>query len=832
MALTTKEVDSLVAKSRGTGWLGNRRWKRLSGAGRGGDPEAILGLIRVARDEDHPRHMTARWMIAGIWHNTREAGLREACRQTNAVAVEGLARLTSAALTGQLAQHWQPIKVGDARSLVEDEDPEVKSGTLHFLRTVPSEALDALWPVFFAQGVTTRAQDGVRPTTNSAVEQVRSALLERPDPPTPQALVHLWDEWVLAGSEDLTKALRQWNRVGGSSAEAQVASSLLLGDLSAISARDNVVVVRALIGLLGGRNEAASKLATAYLTRQAPERVLDALYELAVEDVRARDVCIRLKLAPTAVDRRVKFYVMTNQPDMYRQVDLDGSLMALVYDAAGEEERVRLRKALLSFRGLNLVQAIVGADRRTRILQMTPEELFYLTGQLQEREEWEEMWRLALELPLTTAVDVVRKIDREQWRPPNADDAALLDAFCDTPAFEGMAFRERVMKAIPPAVRVSRIRFHGRVNDLAFSPSTPEIAVGGSARVAGIVDLTRGMLIRVRRDFDASIGRVLHLGDQTVVVAERTSRLEKPCRVYEWGPEGTFQVASSLGSITSLAPYREDGYIVGARSGDFWLRNRQAQTAVRRRLSDLSLDESQWPRSLACSADGQYVGVIGRGLFVTDGAMQGVVARSQEVGYAKRALMTVDNDLVIAQENGRLALLRRNSNRLVTTKERMFDGLGGLAYVANRRQIIYADADGSLHFLNDKTLEGLTSSGGPGIGFDKATSLTVSESGDFIAVGYAANGGYGGHYTEGFVEVFDGRVGDVAAMLHRPMASAVPAQLGVLKSVKISALPDDIRPGLALLAQALEHRFRFDIGIARAVELTAGEFDIYLEEAR
>lgn len=842
MPLSPDRVHSLVQKSRGTGWLGGRRWKRLSEAGLSGDPEAIGGLISVAIEDDHPRHMAARWMIAQTWHNRRDPRLRAACRETNAVAVQGLARLTSAALCHRLYEHWNPVTVGEARALVEDDDPDVRAEALRFLRTATVEAVDPLWRAFFFQDA--RGGFGAREKSSElpSMAAIRAALLDREVPPTPEVLDHLWDTWLIDDSEDLARALRAWNRVGGLSAEVKIAASLLLGDSAALSSQDHRVgrerlepvqnvVVRALILLATGRNATARSLAASYLTREASERLLDSIFELAVTDEAARATCIELKLAPSAIDRRVKFYVMTNQPEMYRQVDLDGSLMALVYDAASEAERELLRKALLSFRGLNLVQAIVGADRRTRILQMTPEELFYLTGQLVEREEWDELWRLALELPPTTAIDVSRKIDRQKWRPSNADDAALLDAFFETPAFDGMAFRDRVMRAIPPAVKVSTVRFHGRVNDLSFAPSAPEIAVGGSARVAGVVDLTRGALKRVRHDFGASIGRVLHLGDETVVVAERTSRLDKPCRVYEWGPRGTSEVASSLGSVTSLARYRETGYVVGARSGDFWIRNQHAQSVSRRRLSDLHLDSIQWPRSMACSSDGEYVGVIGRGLFVTDGTMQTVVARSSEVGYAKRAIMTVDNDLLIAQENGRLALLRRNGSRLVASKETSFDGLGGLAYVPSRRQVIHADADGVLRFLNDKTLDERASTGGTTSGWNKATSLTISESGDFIAVGYAANGSYGEAYTDGFVEIFDGRVGDVAAMLHRPMASAVPAQLGILASMRIEALPQDIQPALSLLSRTLEHRFRYDIGISRAAQLTAGEFDIFLEES-
>ncbi len=177
----------------------------------------------------------------------------------------------------------------------------------------------------------------------------------------------------------------------------------------------------------------------------------------------------------------------------------------------------------------------------------------------------------------------------------------------------------------------------------------------------------------------------------------------------------------------------------------------------------------------------------------------------------------------MADQTGTVQLLLRRGTELTPVRSVDVAGLGGLATLPHRDQVVVADRSGGLSFLEGRSLAVAAQvppvAGDAGAPAPAATSLHVAPGGDFLAVGYDA----------GFTDLYDLRIGEVPALVTRALVGMVPLHLGTVAAARSSPdLPVAARPVLDLLQTALEHRFRFDIELGDAVSLTSGEYDISL----
>src|SRR5206468_179232 len=110
------------------------------------------------------------------------------------------------------------------------------------------------------------------------------------------------------------------------------------------------------------------------------------------------------------------------------------------------------------------------------------------------------------------------------WRPSPGDERETFEELVLLAATEAPLSVAALHPLLPPAVRVERMRAQvsGRVNDIAFSPTRPMIAIGTGARRVVLWNLQRGAKEAVMDGFDHSVGRVVLMPDETLLCAERT----------------------------------------------------------------------------------------------------------------------------------------------------------------------------------------------------------------------------------------------------------------------------------------------------------------------
>ncbi|MEV5831429.1 hypothetical protein AB0L25_38265 [Spirillospora sp. NPDC052242] len=792
MAQRTNADRRVVASGRRGPW-GARAAKRLLVDAAGGDPGAREAFVRIARTPGHRLHERARERIAAWWVRTRDPGLRDAVLKTGAVAARTSARLVTLALHDRLDGAWPAAEAGLAPDLLTDPDPDVRAHTTAFCRNATGAMLHALWAADSGPGT-----------------PLRNALLANGEPPPGPALDALWRAWLDDPDEEAGAALLRWWRPAD---DAGIAPFTVV-----VLETDAVILQRtpyreALLDALAMRGHPLREIAAEKFGAVHDRPLVEELCERALTDPALAEFCAEHRFAPADPVARAAFFLLTGQPRQYRALDPDGSLLSLAYLSRPDDQRARLRTAMLAAGELDLVRVIVGDDRRARVRDMSADETRYLAEQLAHRRAWDDLWSLVKDVPIATGAGLFRLF--EGWTP-GGDDERRLFALFRAADLAGIASGLRDGDDAPwTAAPRARLRFRHGVDDVSFAPDGPFLAVAGRAGVVGVFDLRTARLAERYDWFDSPVGSVLHAGNGVVLAGERGRHGAGPCRVVRCADGADRTLHASHGAVTSLALTGDGTFAAGTRDGDLLLGGADGPVAVRS-ITEFGLGRRQWPRRIVAHRGSGRLALLGRSVHLIDpatghaaGAHPGRTVA--EVGFA-------DADTVAcADPQGWTVLLRVADGRRVSTRHTQIRGCMGLGVLPRTGQVVIADRTGDLHFLTGATLDVVdvhrTPSG------DRPTGLTLSPGGEFLAAGHG----------DGRVDLFDLRLREVPALVRRPVADLVPRDLGAVgAALAHTAVTGRDRAVLELLDAALIHRFRFDVELGEAVELTAGEHDISL----
>jgi hypothetical protein len=182
------------------------------------------------------------------------------------------------------------------------------------------------------------------------------------------------------------------------------------------------------------------------------------------------DVLDLLAAAPEEPADRAAYLVLIGQEAQRQALDPDGSLLALAYRAAAPEVRQRLRALMAAEGDTEVIRVVVTGDQRDRIAEMSSDELDYLGHHLAEHHRWDELRRLARDLPIAEAVAVVRLLPPRE-RTGDGSHAGL------PRLAERSAGELRALVAGLPRERLVRLPTRGRAVQASFSPDGSELAV-------------------------------------------------------------------------------------------------------------------------------------------------------------------------------------------------------------------------------------------------------------------------------------------------------------------------------------------------------------------
>ncbi len=645
--------------------------------------------------------------------------------------------------------------------------------------------------------------------------------------------------WAKTRHPDLEALIVARGWVASTPPRAKAFSALLVDELDAVREGDGRIV-EPLIEACGDQDIAIARRARQALGELRTQEAQDAACRFVIENdahdapenATAREIIRAAGYVPADEGERAVYFFLTGQWARYEGLDYDQRLLRSTYAAADDPLRRRIREKLRSAGRADFLTAIAGESYLDRAAEMTSAELDLLFQTLTSNHKWPILWQLAFEVPLVWSVQAAQTLARENWTPHNEEDAAVFQKLVELLRSAPSSFgapeslpqnQDEVRAIIPPTVRQAHARVPGRVNDVAFSPTRPVIAVGTGMRKIVVWNYQQGQREYVSDELSHSIGNVTFTGDGALLAGERTNTVDTPCAIYYWlsspgrgWAEHPSRLGEHTGSVTALVPVDETRLLSTGRDRQVILWDVLKGEAVT--TSNMSYF---WPRSARISPSGHQVALLYQGihaLTLPQLAYAGISGGSKIV----RSAAFADEETVIAGEyGGDVRTFQRRGprwfQRSTDTLTQHEGRVEGVIFLRRESTIVTAGSEGVIHFVAWPSREVIADVELPS---GQITSLHISPDGAFMAVGHAAAA----------LSLWDVRILQIRQLLERPFAQADAQALASLSIlVDNEGLSPAARWILRFAQHVLRHRARFDIELGDAPSIMLGEFDIEVD---
>ena len=663
---------------------------------------------------------------------------------------------------------------------------------------------DAKVAALLAEAVTRTRDDKLRQLALDALRQIHAQACIDP-------VVAVWQE---TRHPALTKMLVEQAWVASAPIELRVMSALkagppeLLGDGGA-------EVVAPLVAACEDRDPDISQRAQALLVQLRRAEAKEALCQLVLarDHPHARAAALTTGYLPKEAGARALFLFLTEQWERYEAFDFDHALLSTAHRAAPPELRRRIADKLRAAGRTDFLTVLAGADYRSQAADMTALETDVLVQMLTEHREWGKLWQLAFEIPLSHSSQIVKSLNRAGWQPARGDEQHLLAELGALAAADMATSEIEVRQTLPLALQEAAVRVNGRVNDVAFAPNRPVIAIGGGNRKVALWNFQQGAMEQVCGGFAHSIGLVAFLPDGTLLCAERTNALDAPCGIYLCRADGNIRLGEHLGSVTALEPVGETQLLSTGRDQQI----RLWDVPERRQVQAETL--TFWPRAAKVSPDGQHVALLHEHVTLRNLPRldQSRTAWKKDGVSHCAAFVPGEQALIVGKANGHVLIYEYSEKSFAKEPQALMRHsrcVQGIAVLPNDRTMITAGAEGRLHFTNwqDRTSPGVIT-----VPQGRFTSLHLSPDGAFLATGD----------SDASMSLWDVRVRELPNLFTRPFAQASPDHLAAVSELAANPkIAPNVRQSLTFIRKVLQYRFRFDIEIDEIPAIKVGEFDI------
>ncbi|MBI3946287.1 MAG: hypothetical protein HY321_10240, partial [Armatimonadetes bacterium] len=614
----------------------------------------------------------------------------------------------------------------------------------------------------------------------------RQALLSLSDS---EAIDRLCAEWARLREPVLEGILAEAGYVAQQPMEVRVLTALKTGRLEFV-----VGLGADVVGLLLGAIQDADPT----IARAGQE----ALAQLEHPDAR-EDVCQRViqgdhptvqraavagGYVPRDESGRALFLFLTEQWERYDSVDFDQRILRSAYHSGDAALRQRVMQKVRVSGRTDYLTVIATASLRERASTMAEGESEIIIEMLIGKQQWKTLWSLAFDLPLTQSTRILRCLARAGWRPDGPDERSTFEGLGALAAGEMMLSHEEAKRVLPPAVRRALASASARVNDIAFCPTRPSIAIGTSLGRVVLWDFQRAAHDAMLSGFPHSIGRVAFTGDGTLICGERTRGPEAICALHGWRNGESFTLGNHQGSVTAIEPLGASQLVTAGRDG----RVAVWDTVERRKVRDAGFPD--WARGMCLSPDKTRAALLHAGLtLVALPGLETLATCEEELwdadalwggtgygrGVARAAAFSPEGDvLVFGKHNGDVRACSEQKSSLVSVELlRHKAQIQGIASLPEPAVVITASSDGDVRFTSwhDKTPIGSVQVVG-----QRLTTIRVSPDGSFMVVGD----------SDTWITLWDLRPLDIPSLLGRPLARALPVHLAAAGTLlEVPGLP-------------------------------------------
>jgi WD40 repeat protein len=380
-----------------------------------------------------------------------------------------------------------------------------------------------------------------------------------------------------------------------------------------------------------------------------------------------------------------------------------------------------------------------------------------------------------------------------------------------------------IRRALPAAVQRARVRVTGRVNNVAFAPIRPVIAIGTGQRKLVLWNFQQAQREQVFDAFDHSIGRVAFTPGGTLVCAERTHSATA-CALHAWRDGQRYRLEQLGSAVTALAPIGDTQVLIAERDHTVSVWDVPAKRSEHQHRFDF------WARAACVSADGQQGALLHDGGTLVALPQLQVLARTGWPwhGVARCAAFAPHGEaLLVGKFSGEVVACQRSGHSLHADKDLLHADkdllithqgqVQAVAVLSSRAVVITAGSEGRVQFTGWADCSPIGHVEVPG---QRLTSLHISPDGAFMALGD----------SDASMSLWDLRALDIPPLLDLPLAYMVPMHLVAISALaNYNALPSHVQHTLQFMECVLRHRFRYDVEIDELLTIRAGEFEIEIE---
>ncbi|MGW0824426.1 hypothetical protein [Streptomyces sp. NPDC002845] len=572
------------------------------------------------------------------------------------------------------------------------------------------------------------------------------------------------------------------------------------------------------------------------------------------------DVLELLAVAPAEPADRAAYLTLIGQAEQRHSLDPDGSLLALAYRAAPPEVRERLRAVMAAEGDAEVIRVVVTGERRDRIAEMSYDELGYLGHHLAEHQRWDELRRLALDLPLAKAAAAARLLPGHQR---TGERGALLTALAEFPPERLAATVEKLPRetVVPYAV--------GQGGLVSFSPDQAELAVvaqsppgvPGPDVLMETLRIATGEITPHFRD-ERTTGRertrtgrlswatahsILHLGDELYRMDSLSG--DPPGEAITRVRPGYHEILLNAPDVVSGMGRAGTGMVMVTSSGLAFVdrgasRLRHvpvariaAEVREARKLLGPGAPAGGVLCTIATLPESQLIAIAtSHSVLVVDES--GAVLHYKAGGATTVSFLGPDA-LAFVSASGRghprkvqvlstSGDIRRDAGH--PPHGGAFDGIRTLA--SGSRPYSPAEELGfqrAFTRLGEHPLDSLFATQLHRLAHDLPTLIAVSTRGDTLVTAAKT------HAESGFldgIEVHNSRLPAAREALEQPLLHGTPRQWHHVRELRTKVADLTVRTALDLLADALADRFGADIALGSGPVATGGPYDIALSADR
>jgi len=676
----------------------------------------------------------------------------------------------------------------------------------------------------------------------------------------PEILDRVWEAWFYDREECRLDILLHWGQPmtrSDSPTEPQIISYLLTDEFDVFSTEpkgQQVALLNKAVridypGILNKLQFHVQGAPWSEFRKLLTDEVLSPTWH--VGESSAADLCKVLGVVPEDEIERALFFLYTSQIENLLAFDPELENLSIGYIAAKESDRERLRPLLAQHPKLDIGRILSSVLRSDRLARLRSREVEYFAEQLIARGDSDLLWTLAaahstitflwillrvralgplVSMPNPSDPDLFKIVEAtreniESLRPElyELDKLSLLEfsnEFVEQLSSENSSF----------AVHLAKIKFNGRINDFSFNPRGRKLAVAGTNRVIGEIDLESGSLVRLYEGFSSSMGTVAYCGSEIIVGAERTNNAHKVCHVWACSAgSAPDQLFAGPGSITSLVR-RGHGTIQFAtrnrRLGVIELLESGACSVTNSLQLPMVQSERGYARAVAEDPPGDFNLWFGKSVTAMrndDLTTVDQITASSKIRYAqwiseRRVVgMGFAGDLHVFDVNPNSGQVEYKFEKSLTHKAVDF------AAVPGTREIVVL-TKGSIALFD-------VSKRGRRLGEVRSqdgTAVAVSSDGTLAAVG-----------KRGEINIYDISARTLTSLTAKAHGLSAPIDVGSYQ--RVLQLVGPVRgqylhgtlPFIAAkaLLELGTYRFRHEIFIVDPVEIRRGEYDIVLGEA-